>query len=328
MDNKIIARNICNEWGKFASIINDANKNYKSVCDIENILRENGYEVVGKAYCGTAYATKNGIQFSVSKYSASTTLSKDYGFHIGSNGFEHGKYFRISNIANDIDGIVEAGYELPKDHYTRTPETEDMISAIREEIRKTMEIVNRGGYGELGGRMRSNGYFVEYDGGSVCTFSKDYICYHAYCEYGKGWRLEDHYNCYINGTDDLSEEFSLSGENKMKLDECFEAIFGNFTGLGRRVSEKERVNEYKSFIVRSYGSKTLDTIERFDNFEDAKKYAHDKAVEFAKDVSGDLKRYAHVNPIDVSDKYDYLAAYIWYVYDRGSEHVIFVQGEK
>ena len=318
MDKTTIARHIKREWAKFRNLVEE---NKREISNPSRFLEPNGYEVVGSGW-GAWYATKNGLTFYLGRYSSTYTLHIDYGFHVGGRD---GKYFRIFNVEENVDGILSAGYVLPENHYVRSAEVEECITAIKAEIDKAKSIIG-GGYGERGDKLYRNGYKVGYDGGSVCSFSKGFMHFSAYNYYPKGWRIEDKFNVYV-GDDVLSVDFSVDGDRYLNLDKDFEAIFGDVPTFGRELTEKDKVGQYKSFRVRSYVPKELSTIKRFDNIEDAKAFAYKTAKDYAEGVKDDRSRYAYTNPVDISDRYDYLAAYMWYKYDRGSEHFVFVQGE-
>ena len=320
MNNTTIARHIKKEWHDFYAIVKT---NEREIGTIAKILTENGYEVMSNNF-GSWYATKNGLRFYCSHYSSEYRLHVDYGFYVGSNGWEHGKYIRIFNVDKEIESILAAGYVLPENHYVRSSEVEDCIKTIKSEIEKARAIVCGGGYGERGDRLYCNGYKVGYDGGSVCDFSKGFLHFHAHNDYPCGWKLDDGYNAYI-GDDVFSIDFSLNSDRYLNLDRDFEAIFGGVPTFGRELTEKDKIGRYNKFRVRTYVPRELNTIGWFDTFEEARKFAYDKAKEYAESVKDDRRRYAYTNPRDISDRYDYLAAYLWY--DGGIKHFVFVQGE-
>lgn len=321
MDNITIARHIKKEWNNFMFLVEE---NKEECWHPENFLEKAGYKVTSTGFGGW-YAEKNGLQFCIGRYSSCYTLHCDRGFYVGGSGLEHGPYFRIFEVDKRIEDILAAGYVLPEDHYVRSVEVEVAIANIKAEIEKAKALIP-GGYGERGDKLYRNGYHVGYDGGSVCDFSKGAIHFHAHNDYPGGWKLEDRYQVYL--ADDIpSIDFSVYTDRYLQLDRDYEAILGDRTTFGRQLTEKDKIGSYTKFRVRSYVPRELETLEWFDNFEDAKKFAYETAKRYAEGVKDDRRRYAHTNPMDVSDRFDYLAAYVWYVYDRGSEHMVFVQGE-
>ena len=320
MDNTVIARHIKREWANFRNLVEE---NKQEICDPSKFLKPNGYEVTRSDNFGSWYATKNGLTFYCGRYSSTYVLHIEYGFWVGKR--EEGKYFRIFIVDENVENIIKAGYVLPKDHYVRGADVEECIKTIKAEIDKAKSII-RGGYGERGDMLYRNGYKVDYDGGSVCTFSKGFIHFSAHNDYPQGWKLDDKFNVYV-ADDVFSVDFSVESDRHLKLERDFEAIFGDIPTFGRALTEKDRIGEYKSFRVRTYVPRELNTLKWFDNFEDAKAFAYKTAKEYAEGVKDDRYRYAYTNPVDISDRYDYLAAYMWYKYDRGSEHFVFVQGE-
>ena len=319
MDNIIIARHLKREWANFRNLVEE---NKKEIVYPSKFLAPNGYEVKDSGFGGW-YATKNGLTFYCGRYSSTYVLHIEYGFWVGRR--EDGHYFRIFDVDKNIESILSAGYVLPQDHYVRSADVEECIKTIKAMAKQAKDDLG-GGYGERGDRLYGRGYKVGYDGGSVCDFSKDFIHFHAHNDYPQGWRLDDKYNVYV-ADDVLSEDFSIDGDRYLNLERDFEAIFGDVPTFGRPLTEKDRIGEYKSFRVRSYVPRELETLKWFDNFEDAKAFAYKTAKEYAESVKDDRSRYAYTNPIDISDRYDYLAAYMWYKYNRGSEHFVFVQGE-
>ena len=320
MDNTIIARHIKKEWNNFYKVVKE---NEEEILHPEKFLQENGYDVLPSGFRGW-YATKNGLRFYCGRYDSEYRLHIDYGFYVGSKEWEHGKYVRIFNVDNEIDAILAAGYVLPEDHYVRGADVDICIATIKEEIAKAKSLI-RGGYGERGDMLYRHGYKVGYDGGSVCDFSKGFLHFSAHNDYPQGWSLTDKYNAYI-GDDVFSIDFSLNDEHRaLLLDRDFEAIFGDVPTFGRELTEKDKVGQYTKFRVRSYVPKELETIGWFDTFDEAKTFAYEKAKEYAEGVKDDRRRYAYTRPLDISDRYDYLAAYLWY--DGGLKHFVFVQGE-
>lgn len=286
------------------AIILNGNRN----CPYE-VIESMGYKRNGNVF------EKKGIRFSINKYSSSYEWYVSWGFYFGVDSYCH-----ITNIENKIDEVIARGF---KTDYVRPIETELAIEKIKKEIEETRNLVDGRGVGEIGGFLRSRGYFVSYNGFSVCNFSKGSIVYSAHCD-GK-WKLSDKYSLYLaDGI--LSAEFALSSNNKINLN-LAEVILGGKTDFGRRQTEKDLLPTYKKFRVRTYESKYLDTAKWFDNFEDAKKFAYDLAVEKAKSVEGSNRCYAITNPRDEGEDYDMLACYCWYSYNGARNHLVFVQGE-
>jgi len=323
MDKTIIARHIKKEWANFANVV-EHNKEKIGTKECRQFLEENGYTTMPTPFMGI-YADKNGLRFYCGRYASTYELHFEYGFYVGSRGWEHGKYVHIYNVDKEIEAILSTGYQLPENHYVRNESVAACIQRIKREISEAKPLIH--GSGTLGDRLYANGCRVGYDGASVCDFTKGFIHYHAHNDYPGGWRLEDSFNVYI-GDDVLSRTFTLEkAEEAFLLERDFEAIFGDVPTFGRQLSEKDKVASYKKFRVRSYVPRELTTIGWFDSFEEAKTFAFEKAKKLAESVKDDRRRYAHLTPTDVSDRYDYLAAYIWYSAGRGSEHMIFVQGE-
>ena len=281
--------------------------NGKRNCPYE-VIESMGYKRNG------SIVEKRGIRFSIGQYNSNYEWYVSWGFYFGVDSWCH-----FSDLNKRIDEIISRGF---KTDYVRPVETEVIIENIKKEIEETRKLVNGRGLGEIGGFLRNRGYFVSYDGFSVCNFSKGSIIYSAYCD--NRWELKDSYNIYLkNGV--KSASFSLDNPNtNLNL---IEVVLGGKTDFGRRQTEKDLLPTYKKFRVRTYESRTLDTAKWFDNFEDAKKFAYDLAVEKAKSVARDLQRYARTNPRDEGEDYDMLACYCWYSYDGARNHLVFVQGE-
>lgn len=286
------------------AIILNGNRN----CPYE-VIESMGYKRNGNVF------EKKGIRFSINKYSSSYEWYVSWGFYFGVDSYCH-----ITNIEQKIDEVIARGF---KTDYVRPVGTELVIEKIKKEIEETKKLVNGRGLGEMGGFLRSRGYFVSYDGFSVCNFSKGSIIYSAHCD-GK-WSLTDNYSLYLaDGV--RSAEFTLYNNNRTNFN-LAEVVLGGKTDFGRRLTEKDLLPTYKKFRVRTYESKYLDTAKWFDNFEDAKKYAYDLAVEKAKSVEGSNRCYAITNPKDEGEDYDMLACYCWYSYHGARHHLVFVQGE-
>ena len=286
------------------AIILNGNRN----CPYE-VIESMGYKRNGNVF------EKKGIRFSINKYSSSYEWYVSWGFYFGVDSYCH-----ITNIEQKIDEVIARGF---KTDYVRPIETELVVEKIKNEIEETRKLVDGRGLGEMGGFLRSRGYFVSYDGFSVCNFSKGSIVYSAHCD-GK-WSLTDNYSLYLaDGV--RSAEFTLYNNNRTNFN-LAEVVLGGKTDFGRRLTEKDLLPTYKKFRVRTYENKYLDTAKWFDNFEDAKKYAYDLAVEKAKSVEGSNRCYAITNPRDEGEDYDMLACYCWYSYRGARHHLVFVQGE-
>lgn len=286
------------------AIILNGNRN----CPYE-VIESMGYKRNGNVF------EKKGIRFCVNMYNSNYEWYVSWGFYFGVDSYCH-----ITNIEQKIDEVIARGF---KTDYVRPIGTELVIEKIKKEIEETRKLVNGRGLGEIGGFLRNRGYFVSYDGFSVCNFSKGSIIYSAHCD-GK-WSLTDNYSLYLaDGV--LSAEFTLYNNNRTNFN-LAEVVLGGKTDFGRRLTEKDLLPTYKKFRVRTYESKYLDTAKWFDNFEDAKKYAYDLAVEKAKSVEGSNRCYAITNPRDEGEDYDMLACYCWYSYHGARHHLVFVQGE-
>ena len=286
------------------AIILNGNRN----CPYE-VIESMGYKRNGNVF------EKKGIRFCVNMYNSNYEWYVSWGFYFGVDSYCH-----ITNIEQKIDEVIARGF---KTDYVRPVGTELIIEKIKKEIEETRKLVNGRGLGEMGGFLRNRGYFVSYDGFSVCNFSKGSIIYSAHCD-GK-WSLTDNYSLYLaDGV--RSAEFTLYNNNRTNFN-LAEVVLGGKTDFGRRLTEKDLLPTYKKFRVRTYESKYLDTAKWFDNFEDAKKYAYDLAVEKAKSVEGSNRCYAITNPRDEGEDYDMLACYCWYSYHGARHHLVFVQGE-
>lgn len=282
--------------------------NGKRNCPYE-VIESMGYKRNGNVF------EKKGIRFCVNMYNSNYEWYVYWGFYFGVESWCH-----LTDIEKRIDEVIARGF---KTDYVRPVGTELVIEKVKKEIEETRKLVNGRGLGEIGGFLRNRGYFVSYDGFSVCNFSKGSVVYSAHCD-GK-WSLTDNYSLYLaNGV--RSAEFTLYNNNRTNFN-LAEVVLGGKTDFGRRLTEKDLLPTYKKFRVRTYENKYLDTAKWFDNFEDAKKYAYDLAVEKAKSVSGSNRNYAITNPKDEGEDYDMLACYCWYSYRGARHHLVFVQGE-
>jgi hypothetical protein len=274
------------------------------------VLESMGYKRNGNIF------EKKGIRFCVNQYNSNYEWYVVWGFYFGVDSYCH-----LTNIEDRIDEVIARGF---KTDYVRPVETELVIENIKKEIEETRKLVNGRGLGEMGGFLRSKGYFVYYDGFSVCNFSKGSIVYSAHCD-GR-WELTDNFSLYLaEGV--RSAEFTLNNTHRTNFN-LAEVVLGGKTDFGRRQTEKDLLPTYKKIRVRTYANKYLDTAKWFDNFEDAKKFAYDLAVEKAKSVEGSNRCYAITNPRDRGEDYDMLACYCWYSYRGSANHLVFVQGEK
>lgn len=294
-----------------ATIITNGIKN-----DPKEKLVEMGYEPVPCSSYGSNRYKKDGLTFCVEFYNSNYTYAMGWGFYYGVE-----KYCHLNQINEHIDEVIARGF---KPNYTRSTETTALLEDIKAKVAETKRLVDNNRCGLLGGILRSRGYFISYDGYSVCNFSKDGIIYSAHCD--RGWTLDDSYEVYLaNGK--MSSTFSLYGGKRTDGNNLFEVIVGNITKLGRRETEKDLLPTYKKFKVRTYESKYLETIATFDDFEEAKKFAYDTAVEKAKSITDHCRQWAITNPKDRGDDYDMLACFVWYSYNGSTRHLVFVQGE-
>lgn len=255
------------------------------------------------------------------------------GYHLG-NGFSYkDRYYNLWSIEKQLPDLLADGYQ-PKD-YVRSEKARQQIEAIKRLHRKyKQKVASFSGWGEIGDRLRSYGCHVHYDGGSVCDFSKDFLNLHAHTnEYPKtGWHLEDYCSVHLEDGS-LSERFYVTdNENDRSLERDFEWIFGEeIPELGRFYTERELFEagkvRYRQYRVRFHVPRENGTLKYFDSFEEAKAFAYEEARRRAESVKDDRRRYAFCKPVDYADRTDTLAAFLYYRYDRGSEHIIFVQGE-
>lgn len=286
-------------------------------CADDKELSELGYTISSGCY-GEKKLEKKGLIFPI-WYLSDSRWHLSNGFYFGKN--KERKFCAYCDIPKKIGEIVAQGF-VPE--YKRSEETQKLSDFILSKIKETDAIVSDARSSLLGGALRYRGYFVSYDGYSVCSFTKDGIMYHADAVGSGRWRLTNGFNVYVaNGKP--SDGFSI-GKGKLGTD-YIEGVVGNLTELGRRLTEKDLLPTYKRFRVRTYGEKELKTIKWFDDFESAKKYAYDYAVEQAKKVEPRYRRWAHNPPLDWSERNDYLALYVWYKHDNGSPYAVFVQGE-
>ena len=315
---------IINFMEKNTDIINDY---YSKVEERNAFLKANGIKVDVTEFYGRRYIyTYKGLSFQYFYYGSS--------YHLGHSFSYADKNYSMHNIWDKYDELIADGY-VPQEEYVRSEKAEGQIRAIKDTYNRIKDVVDRiGGWGEIGGRMRSEGCQVHYDGGSVCEFSKDFVKFSAHTnDYPqRGWHVEDYLSVYFEDGS-VSEKFYIKDNGQgLFIDRDFELIFGaEISGFGRYYTDRELFElgkvKYDYYRVRSYVPKELSTLKTFDNFEDAKAYAYKMAKEYAESVNDNRKRYAYTNPMDYADIMDTLVAYVWYRYDRGSEHIIFVQGE-
>lgn len=312
MDNKTNAiRYITSLFGEVENIVNTTDST-----NLYETFEKNGFKVINNGYMNV-FLSKGGIAIKISSY-----LS--YGLYSFNNINKYDNwYYDLSRIEDTIEHLLNFGFTC--DEYTQSIKIATLIEELKEEIAKTKKLVNGKGLGEIGDMLRNNGYFVSYNGFSVCNFSKGHIIYRAHCNLGK-WELLDDFRLYLEN-DKVSKSFYLDkGPLPYRID-CLERIIGNNPKLGYRVTEMDKLHTYKRFRVRTYGAKYLETIAWFDDFESAKKFAYETAKERAKNIPNDLKRWAYTTPKDMSETFDYLACYKYYEYSN-SAFFVFVQGEK
>ena len=280
-------------------------------CINEDELSEMGYSVTKLRY----------DEFEISKDGLAFPVWTKEGRYYTSGGFYFGRqhtFCMMCYLPKFIGDIIKQGFNPS---YERSEELQDLRDLIVSRINETIRIVADTREWTLGGTLRRRGYFVAYDGSSVCNFVKDGIVYSAWMTESRQWKTSDSFAIYVaDGVP--SKKYSL-----FEIKDHIEGVVGNVTKLGRRMTEKDLISEYKRFRVRTYEDRTLNTIKWFDDFESARKYAYDYAVELARNVEPRYRRWAHNPPLDWSDRNDYLALYIWYMYDNGSPHAVFVQGE-
>lgn len=277
----------------------------------EDELSEMGYSVTKTDY----------DSFEISKDGLAFPVWRKEGRYYTSNGFYFGwqrTFCMMCYLPEFIEDIIAQGFSPA---YERSRELQELSDLIVDRINETIRIVTATREWTLGGTLRRMGYFVAYDGNSVCNFVKDGIVYNAYTTGSREWKTSDFFSIYVaDGVPSERRSFS-------EIKDFIEGVVGNVTKLGRRMTEKDLISEYKRFRVRTYENKTLKTIKWFNDFESARKYAYDHAVELARNVDPRYQRWAYNPPLDWSDRNDYLALYVWYMYDNGSPHAVFVQGE-
>ena len=280
-------------------------------------LTEMGYAVVKDGYWRT-YAIKDGIKVIINFYNSNYTYKVDYGFYFGKDSYCH-----FSDIDKRINDVIASGFSFT---YERGADLQKFIDNLKFKIQETKKHVESRGVGCIGGYMRSRGYFVSYNGDSLCAFSKDGIQYNA--SDGKHWQLKNRISLYVKD-DVLSDEFSYE-DKKGSINgiDYIELYIGDNISLGRELTEKDKLNTYTKFRVRTYSDRYLDTVKWFDDFEKAKKFAYDLAVQKAKSVSPQYKDWANTNPKDRGEEFDMLACFVWYECSPNSKHLVFVQGEK
>ena len=300
---------------------------YDKVEERNKFLAENG---IKKMETEPIYALSNytykGLEFHYTYYGSE--------YHVGSGFYFNDKYYDLWRIDDRVDELIADGW-TPQDEYVRSARAEEQIKAIKVVYQQMKDVVaNKYGWGELGGTMRSHGCYVHYDGGSVCDFSKGFLHCHAHTnEYPKsGWHIEPKCEVYFEDGS-LSDSFAVEdSDHHRSIDKHFEWLFGaEISGFGRFYTERELFDmgkkHYDYYRVRYHYPRENGTLAVFDTFEEAKEFAYKEAKERAEAVKDDRRRYAYRNPRDYADLTDTLCAYLYYMYDRGSEHIIFVQGE-
>jgi hypothetical protein len=274
---------------------------------VQNFI-DKGYEYKNGRMCSFS-VKKHKLEFMVHYYSGSCCYSLSDGVYY------MGIFYNTSILDKLADILIMSEWEC---NYERDTFADNLIDYISKEINHTKTYVNGRGLGEIGDSLRRYGYYIHYDGFSVCNFSKNGIIYSATC-FNSRWEVKDNYSVYLPN-DKHSIKFKLADLNNR-----FERIFGDIRVLGKRTTEKEKIGNYKKFAVRTYGSRTLDTIAVFDDFNDADKFAREESIKRAKSTPNDLKRFSYSNPLDVSDKYDLLSGYLYYKCGS-SEFLVFVVG--
>lgn len=274
-----------------------------------------GYSISKGCY-GSEEISKEGLVFPI-------YYLCDCRYHL-SNGFYFDKgvartFCSFSNIPIFIDSIILLEKFNPK--YERNEELQQLADGIYNEIMDTKTLVSKFNSWLLGNPLRYKGYFVDYDGYSVCTFTKNGIIYHATMIGNGKWKVDDNFSVYLaNGI--VSDNFGIE-----MLEKYPEFILGYVAKLGKRLTEMDLLPAYTKFRVRTYGDKTLETIKWFDDFESAKKYAYEYAVKQASKVEPRYRQWAHNPPLDWSKRNDYLACYVWYMHSENYPYLVFVQGE-
>ena len=271
-----------------------------------------GFKEVGSAYQERTFE-KDGITIKVYTY--------DYRNWHASNVLTYkGHTFdtRREYLTDDVAELVALGFDKT---YERTAKDLEIIATIKKTYQDAYDIVDRRGLGELGGVLRSRGYYMNYDGFSCSTFSKGCLLFNAHST-DREWKIV---RCNVYLADDtLTDDFKIE-----ELDEKYELLFGSDAELGHRFTEKERVQlgmaKYTKYRVRVYSNKEITTIEWFDNFEDAKKCCDTEAKNRYDNVPEYNHRWRCLR--DVSDKYDYLYAICYYAYDGQDRALVWVQGE-
>lgn len=282
--------------------------------DYKGMSRE--YEEMGFSLSGHDYGkwllTMNGITLSVREigYCGDCEVSNEIQYG--------GRWYRNAETA--ADDISDE--DVPR--YERSEELQSLVDEIKARWEKFNGVVRSvGRYGTPAQRVRNMGGFVEYDGGSVCDFEHDGIRYSAMNGYpSDGWNLNKAVAVI------LSDGREIRIPDVGKLDFAAERFLYGAEGLGRRKTEKDKANEYKSFRVRTYAGRELKTLKTFDDLEEAKRYALEKARELAARIPSDLQCYAHTNPIDISDKYDCIAGWLYYSVNGRAEHIVYVYGDE
>ena len=313
MENKIKAiQYIASLWGEIATTAVE----HKMSKEFYDALAGKGYIVYKPTpYSMDVYAIKGGLKFIVSSYVS-------YGL-MGFNNLNENDnwHYDMSSIYRTIDHLLSFGFKC---EYERSNEMSALIAQLRKEYNETASLVNGRGLGEIGDFLRSKGYFVGYNGFSVCNFSKGHIIYSATTTCGK-WELRKRIELFRKG-DATTKSINIdSKDDSAHTLDNLEIMLGTNTELGYRVTEKDRLSRYNRFKVGIETPRTYEPLRVFNNFDDAKKYAYDKAVELAKNVSGSNRQWARTNPTDKSDTYDKLAHYVFYSY-QGYEHAVEIEG--
>lgn len=290
-------------------------KNEKKVIPVEQ-LQKMGYCLENGMF-QNKYAIKDGIKVCIEYHNSNGTYDAAYGFYYG---LDH-RYCHFASIDEKIDDILACGFSSV---YIRSQEMQSFIDTLKSKIDETRSLIANRGIGPIGGTLQSKGYLVTYNGSSWCTFSKDGIQYNASCT--RRWELTDRITLYVDD-DVLSADFSVEESSKINGLKYLELFVGDQMTLGRELTEMDKLPRYKKFRVRTSDGEYLDTVKWFEDFEEAKKYAYDLAVEKAKNVKPYCREWANTDPKDRGKQYDLLACYVWYECNH-RHYLVFVQGEE